>query len=85
VPAWLEAGGRAKTLPAGWEVTSDSIAARVAVECGRGLLLVKSVPPPPCPAGADVCSALAAAGWVDQYFPVAAAALDTLAWAAPAE
>lgn len=83
VPAWLAVGGRAATLPRGWRVTSDSIAARVAVEHGAGLLLAKSAAPPPCPAGAEAVAHLAAAGWVDDHFPAAAAALGWITWAAP--
>jgi len=75
VPAWLRGD---TSLPVGWHVTSDSIAALAAVERGAGLLLVKSVPPP-----AEDLSAAASAGWVDAYFPVAAANLAHIAWAAP--
>jgi len=83
VPAWLAVGSRATSLPADWQVTSDAIAARVAVVHGGQLLLAKSVPPPPCPESADLLGALAAAGWVDNYFPAAAASLTTIEWAAP--
>ena len=75
VPAWLRGE---MSLPEGWHVTSDSIAALAAVEAGAGLLLVKSVPPP-----AEDLSAAASAGWVDAHFPVAAANLAHIAWAAP--
>ena len=81
VPAWLGIGSRATTLPVGWQVTSDAIAARVAVEHGGSLLLAKSVPPPPCPG--DQLATLAQAGWVDEHFPVAAERLSTIEWAAP--
>ena len=83
VTAWLAVGPRTATLPVGWHVTSDSIAASVAVEHGGSLLLAKSVPPPPCPDGVDPWSALARAGWVDEHFPEAAAPLATIEWAAP--
>jgi hypothetical protein len=82
VPAWLTAAGSPawiERLPVGWHVTSDSIAAVVASELGQSLVLVKSVPPP-CPG--DDLPALAAAGWIDGYFPTAAAALETIGWAA---
>jgi len=82
VPAWLTTAGTPawiERLPVGWHVTSDSIAAVVAAECGRSLVLVKSVPPP---SPGDDLPALAAAGWIDGYFPAAAAALDTIGWAA---
>jgi hypothetical protein len=84
-PAWLSRDDRLAALPTGWHVTSDSISAAVAAECGRGLLLAKSVPPPPCPDGdapARIAS-LAAAGWVDRFFPAAAGGLRFIAWAAP--
>ena len=83
VPAWLGIGSRATTLPAGWHVTSDAIAASVAVEHGGSLLLAKSVPPPPCPDDGDQLASLARAGWVDEHFPVAAGPLITIEWAAP--
>jgi len=83
VPAWLRIGSRATTLPVGWQVTSDAIAARVAVEHGGSLLLAKSAPPPPCPDDVDLLSSLARAGWVDGHFPVAARPLATIEWAAP--
>jgi hypothetical protein len=83
VPAWLAAGSRAVALPVGWHVTSDAIAARVAVEHGGSLLLAKSVPPPPCPGDGDHLASLARAGWVDEHFPVAAGPLGTIEWAAP--
>lgn len=55
-------------LPMSWDVTSDSIAARAAERMSAELVLLKSalsrVP--------DV-GELAAAGYVDRYFPVAAA------------
>ncbi|HEV3025225.1 MAG TPA: hypothetical protein VGX76_22295 [Pirellulales bacterium] len=59
-------------LPATWLVTSDSIAARLAEILGADqLVLLKSALPPP---SATLASA-AAAGYVDRYFPVAAAKL----------
>ena len=80
--AGLGRAGRLATLPVGWHVTSDSIAAAVAANVGGTLLVVKSVPPP-CP-GPDL-AALAAAGWVDDFFPTAAAPLAEVRWAAPNE
>lgn len=85
--AWLaDAPGRAATIPSSWSVTSDSLAAVVAAADGAALLLVKSVPPPvpdagPGPAG---FAPLAAKGWVDGWFPTAAAAVARIGWAAPA-
>jgi len=75
VPVWLRGD---TTLPAGWHVTSDSIAAGVAAATAAGLLLAKSVPPPD-----SGVAEVAAAGWVDAHFPVVAASLAHIAWAAP--
>lgn len=83
VPAWVAKEPRGGALPAGWFVTSDSIAASVAVAISADLLLAKSTAPPPRPAGAGDSAAVAAAGWVDDYFPIAAAGLDLIEWAAP--
>lgn len=83
VPAWLASGARVACLPIGWGVTSDTIAAHVAVEHGGMLLLAKSIPPPPCPGDVDRVRALALAGWVDDSFPVASGPLGTIEWAAP--
>jgi len=79
--AWLRSSGRAAPLPAGWDVTSDSIAACVAAATGRGLLLAKRSPPPD--EGPDL-QRLAAAGWVDAHFPRAAATVLAIDWCAPA-
>ena len=78
-PSWLAVGTRLADLPVGWHVTSDSIAAAVAAACDAALWLAKSEPPP---AGDLEC--LARAGWVDDYFPLAAAPLGRIEWAAPA-
>jgi aspartokinase-like uncharacterized kinase len=75
VPEWLRGDA---SLPVGWHVTSDSIAAVAARAAGAGLLLAKSVPPP----AHDLATA-AAVGWVDPHFPAVAAALDQITWAAP--
>ena len=83
VPAWLAVGTRAEALPVGWQVTSDAIAACVAVEHDCRLLLAKSVPPPPCPGDVEQLVSLSRAGWVDGHFPVAAGPLTTIEWAAP--
>jgi 5-(aminomethyl)-3-furanmethanol phosphate kinase len=77
--AWLAASPQGD-VPASWDVTSDSLAALVARATGRGLVLVKSVPPP---VSLDL-DALAAAGWVDAHFPRVASALAEITWAAPA-
>lgn len=78
--AWLSQAGRYNDLPAGWHVTSDSIAAVVATAAGAALVLAKSVPPPE-PSGS--LTALAEGGWVDDHFAVAAADLDRIDWAVP--
>lgn len=80
VAAWLADDDEGGRLPVGWQVTSDSIAARVAMKTDRGLLLAKSVAPPVD--GADL-AALAAAGWIDGHFPQAARGLATIGWATP--
>ncbi|MFM8734033.1 MAG: hypothetical protein ACKOC8_02410 [Pirellulales bacterium] len=79
VPAWLGVDDRMLRLPEGWHVTSDSIAAIVAGTHGARLVLAKSAPPPP----GDL-AALSAAGWVDGFFPEAAAGLPVIEWMAPA-
>jgi hypothetical protein len=57
--------GQPGSLPHHWSVTSDSVAARVAVVTGaHELILLKSVTIPPTP---DWRSA-AREGWVDPYF-----------------
>lgn len=83
VPVWMAGEPRGRDLPAGWHVTSDAIAASVAVAISADLLLAKSTAPPPCSAGAGDLEAVAAAGWVDDYFPAIAAGLDRIEWAAP--
>jgi 5-(aminomethyl)-3-furanmethanol phosphate kinase len=61
-------------LPRGWEVTSDSIAARLAdVLLADELVLLKSALPPRC----DRAEA-AAVGYVDGHFPQAAARLKRI-------
>ena len=87
VPEWLGRAGRYDQLPVGWHVTSDSIAAFVAARSaetsGCELLLAKSVPPPVCPAKQALLESLAQSGWIDAYFPEAAATLTEISWACP--
>lgn len=83
VPVWVAAEPRGRDLPAGWHVTSDAIAASVAVAISADLLLAKSTAPPPFTTGAGALEAVAAAGWVDDYFPTIAAGLPRIEWAAP--
>ena len=87
VPEWLGRAGRYDQLPVGWHVTSDSIAAFVAARSaetsGCELLLAKSVPPPVCTAEQALLESLAQSGWVDAYFPEAAATLTEISWACP--
>lgn len=59
-------------LPIGWEVTSDSIAARVAAVYDADLMLLKSCPPPSEPTDH---AQLARQGYVDQFFPTASLGL----------
>lgn len=67
-----DAGGD-DPLPESWDVTSDSIAARLAARLGADeLVLLKSACQPP---GSN-WTELAAAGYVDVYFPRAAAGLQ---------
>jgi aspartokinase-like uncharacterized kinase len=64
--------GSAAALPASWDVTSDSIAARVAtVLHAHELVLLKSS----LPAGPTNLESLARSGYVDAYFPSAAKSL----------
>jgi aspartokinase-like uncharacterized kinase len=77
---WLSGAGRRHSLPVGWQVTSDSIAAAVATANRADLLLAKRVPPP---GPASDLESLAAAGWVDEHFPTAARGLGGIGWAAP--
>jgi len=59
-------------LPHSWDVTSDSIAARLAARLEAGeLVLLKS----DLPAGRATLQETADAGYVDRYFPIAAAGL----------
>ncbi|MCX7402117.1 MAG: hypothetical protein NTY87_03210 [Planctomycetia bacterium] len=83
VPAWLASSKRAASLPVGWHVTSDSIAAHATTLCNGDLLLAKSVPPPPCPGNRLELTWLAKAGWVDHHFHEAAVPLASIGWAAP--
>jgi 5-(aminomethyl)-3-furanmethanol phosphate kinase len=77
-PRWWATSPLGSRLPAGWEVTSDSIAATVALETASTLVLAKRIPPP-----LRDLDGLAAAGWVDPYLPTAAAGLAGILWAAP--
>lgn len=76
--AFLEADDRSdQPLPHSWRVTSDSIAARVAVRLGADhLVLIKSTD---LPAGFDRAEA-ARRGLVDPFFPIAAARLPRVDW-----
>jgi hypothetical protein len=84
--SWLATDpARANAIPASWSVTSDSLAAVVAATVAGDLLLVKSIPPPlpQGAAGAPSLEALATLGWVDGWFPEAAARVARIGWAAP--
>lgn len=66
-------------LPHTWQVTTDSIAARVAeVLQADELVLLKART---APAAEDDYAALAAAGYVDEYFPVIAPRLRRITFA----
>jgi aspartokinase-like uncharacterized kinase len=67
-----------KRLPRCWDVTSDSIAAFLAMEWGASaLVLVKSTPRPE----GQSAAAAARRGEVDKYFPHLAKRLPLVAWA----
>lgn len=78
---WLATAECPPTIPVGWEVTSDSLAAVAAVASDRSLVLAKSVPPPP---HAMSMPSLVRANWVDAWFPVAIGPTTAVCWAAPA-
>ncbi|MCI0359845.1 MAG: hypothetical protein L0211_15315 [Planctomycetaceae bacterium] len=60
-------------LPHTWDVTSDSIAACIACALAADeLVLLKSCEPPGNPSGDPSPHVLAAGGYVDRYFPIAA-------------
>lgn len=76
-------GDAIRQLPHDWSVTTDSIAAAVAVELGaEELLLVKSADfsPPPNPPRLCCLAEAAQQGIVDGYFPTAAAGIGKLRW-----
>ena len=83
VPTWMLTQPAAADLPASWDVTSDSIAARVADVYGSALMLAKSTPPPATWRGTSL-EPLTAAGWVDRLFPTVADELQDIFWTAPA-
>lgn len=60
-------------LPRSWSATTDSIAARLAELLAAPLVLLKS-----CPAPSGSLAELAAAGYVDDHFPVAARSLPSV-------
>ncbi|MDX2035905.1 MAG: uridylate kinase [Isosphaeraceae bacterium] len=65
----------ADALPSSWDVTTDSIAARVARILGaRTLLLLKSVDPP----RDRKMQSLVDSGFVDAFFPIAAESLASV-------
>ena len=80
---WLAAEGRLARLPIGWHVTSDSIAALVATETAGDLLLAKRIAPPPSSDSEGPLVGLSRGGWVDAHFPLAAARIGRIGWAAP--
>ncbi|MDA1040128.1 MAG: hypothetical protein O3A37_07570 [Planctomycetota bacterium] len=81
-PTWMLTQPAAASLPASWDVTSDSIAARLASDYSAALMLAKSTPPPVTWHGQSL-EPLATAGWVDRCFPAVADDLQTILWTAP--
>lgn len=72
VGPWLRDDDSEETLPHTWDVTSDSIAARVAQAIGADeLVLLKS-----CAAPSTSRDAAARIGYVDHFFPVASRGLS---------
>jgi 5-(aminomethyl)-3-furanmethanol phosphate kinase len=67
----IEPTGAGTRLPADWSVTSDAIAARLAIVLdAHELVLVKSVAPPvPCNDCGDWLRELAELGYVDRFLP----------------
>ena len=70
--SWL-LDGEAQNLPKSWDVTSDSIAARLAMDLKAELVLLKS-----CDAQAQDPASLAASGYVDEFFSRIATKLCTI-------
>lgn len=69
--ALMRAADGVPELPESWSVTSDSIAAWLAMRCqATELVLLKSCPAPPVS-----LAELASQGYVDRFFPTAAAGL----------
>ena len=78
--SWRAGGGLGHGGRGGGHDTSDPIPAAVAAASRADLILAKRVPPP---ADATDVEALAAAGWIDPHFPLAARCLRAIGWAAP--
>jgi aspartokinase-like uncharacterized kinase len=77
VHRWLFSPNVADALPARWDVTSDSIAALLAVRLGAArLVLIKSVSIPP-ESGLPEAVAL---GLADKYLPTISKRVPTLRW-----
>jgi aspartokinase-like uncharacterized kinase len=71
----LDAERSVRSLPASWEVTTDSIAARAAALFGASeLVLLKST----LPAHAGSLRVLADAGYVDAHFPICAKSIPRI-------
>ena len=69
VPVWMPSimAGREQSIPASWEMTSDSLSLWLAIELGAELLaVVKSVTPA---RGEYDLRRLVSAGWLDPQFP----------------
>lgn len=80
VPVWLPSrmAGAREDIPASWQITSDSLAAWLALELGAPrLLLIKAVAPDRGKVGAEE---LSARGIVDATFPSFLARGEFTAW-----
>lgn len=82
---WRQRQNEKAALPVGWHVTSDSIAAWLATQLTATLTLLKSTVPATIKADAAVGSSsileLSQSGYVDSYFPTAAASIETIRFA----
>jgi aspartokinase-like uncharacterized kinase len=77
VHRWLFSPGEMDSLPASWDVTSDSIAALLAIRLGaQRLVLIKSGP---LSGGMGIGQA-SIEGLIDRHFPTIAAKIGAVGW-----